>query len=176
MKIIQEAVDLSRGLNFVPMNMRYRLPAQKEDVSVFLLSDSYEYDIEMIKNIPQPKVDYKNIIIPYRIVDKIGIKPFRYTPSMNEYNKKISYVNDKKLFPKLIPIKFPYPKVIKENIYIPISEIIPMITPYMRQYSKQYIQDNIFGLFKKIIGFFNYSKTKILMIDTRRYKIYKNIS
>lgn len=176
MKIIQEAVDLSRGLNFVPMNMRYRLPAQKEDVSVFLLSDSYEYDIEMIKNIPQPKVDYKNIIIPYRIVDKIGIKPFRYTPSMNEYNKKISYVNDKKLFPKLIPIKFPYPKVIKENIYIPISEIIPMITPYMRQYSKQYIQDNIFGLFKKIIGFFNYSKTKILMIDTRRYKIYKNLT
>ena len=45
MKIFQEAVELSRGLNFMPMKMRYRLPMQKNGVSVFLLSDSYEYDI-----------------------------------------------------------------------------------------------------------------------------------
>ena len=74
------------------MNMRYRLPAQKEDVSVFLLSDSYEYDIEMIKNIPQPKVDYKNIIIPYRIVDKIGIKPF-YNHVVYRIHRKSSLID-----------------------------------------------------------------------------------
>ena len=36
MKIYQEAVDLSRGANFLPMKMRYRLPMQKENVDVFL--------------------------------------------------------------------------------------------------------------------------------------------
>lgn len=177
MKIIQEAVDLSRGLNFVPMKMRYRLPMQKNNVSVFLLSDSYEYDIELIKNIPQPKLEYKNIIIPYRIIDKIGIKPFRYMISANDYNRKISYINnDKKINPKLIPIRFPYPKVVKENVYIPMSDVIPLVTPHMRQYSKQYIQNNIFDLFKKVMGFFNFSETKIIMIDTKRFKIYKNLT
>ena len=177
MKIIQEAVDLSRGLNFVPMKMRYRLPMQKNNVSVFLLSDSYEYDIELIKNIPQPKLEYKNIIIPYRIIDKIGIKPFRYMISANDYNRKISYINnDKRINPKLIPIRFPYPKVVKENVYIPMSDVIPLVTPHMRQYSKQYIQNNIFDLFKKVMGFFNFSETKIIMIDTKRFKIYKNLT
>lgn len=177
MKIIQEAVDLSRGLNFVPMKMRYRLPMQKNNVSVFLLSDSYEYDIELIKNIPQPKLEYKNIIIPYRIIDKIGIKPFRYMISANDYNRKISYINnDKKINPKLIPIRFPYPKVVKENVYIPMSDVIPLVTPHMRQYSKQYIQNNIFDLFKKVMEFFNFSETKIIMIDTKRFKIYKNLT
>lgn len=177
MAIFQEAaVDLSRGLNFIPQRMRYRLPATKVDNSIYLLSNSYEYDVELIKNMPLPKVDYKNIIIPYRIIDKIGIKPFRYLMSMNDFNKKVTYLNSKKLLPVLNPIRFPYPKTIKENLYISMSEIIPMVTPFMRQYSKQYIQDNIFDLFKKVMSFFNFSKNKILIIDTKRYKIYQNLS
>ena len=177
MAFFQEAaVDLSRGLNFIPQRMRYRLPTSKGDTSVYLLSNSYEYDIELIKNMPLPKVDYKHIIIPYRIIDKIGIKPFRYISSMNDFNRKVTYLNGKKLLPILTPIRFPYPKTIKENLYISMSDIIPMVTPFMRQYSKQYIQENIFELFKKIIGFFNFSKNKILIIDTKRYKIYQNLT
>lgn len=177
MAIFQEAaVDLSRGLNFIPQRMRYRLPTQKTDTSIYLLSGSYEYDIELIKNMPPPKVDYKNIIIPYRIMDKIGIKPFRYLSSMNDFNRKVTYLTSKKLLPVLNPIRFPYPKTIKENLYISMSEIIPMVTPFMRQYSKQYIQDHIFELFTKIMGFFNFSKNKLLIIDTKRYKIYQNMT
>ena len=129
MKIFQEAVDLSRGMNFLPMKMRYRLPSQKEDTTIFLLSDSYEYDIELIKNIPDPKMDYKNILIPFRVIDKFGIKPFRYILNQNEYMKKLHYLNEKKLLPKVMPVQFPYPKVIKDNLYIPMSEIISNITP-----------------------------------------------
>ena len=177
MAFIQEAaVDLSRGLNFIPQRMRYRLPINKDDTSVYLLSSSYEYDVELIKTMPLPKIDYKNIIIPYRIIDKIGIKPFRYISSMNDFNRKATYLTEKKLLPIVTPIRFPYPKTIKENLYISMSEIIPLVTPYIRQYSKQFIQDNIFDLFKKIMGFFNFSKDKVLIIDTKRYKIYQTLT
>ena len=44
MPVIQEAVDLSAGRNFIPNRMRYRLPMSKTNNSVFLLSDSYEYE------------------------------------------------------------------------------------------------------------------------------------
>lgn len=177
MAFFQEAaVDLSRGMNFIPQRMRYRLPNSKGDTSIYLLSNSYEYDVELIKTMPLPKVDYKHIIIPYRIIDKIGIKPFRYLSSMNDFNRKVTYLNGRKLLPVLTPIRFPYSKEIKENLYISMSEIIPMVTPFMRQYSKQYIQDNIFDLFKKIFGFFNFSKNKILIIDTKRYKIYQTLT
>ena len=179
MKIFQEAVELSRGLNFMPIKMRYRLPMQKNGVSVFLLSDSYEYDIELIKSIPQPKTDYKSIVMYNRIIGKIGVKPFRYIQSVNEYNRKIKYLNDQKMNPKVIPIKSEgtnSAKTIKDNVYISMSEIIPMITPYMRNFSKQYMQEHIFGLFTEIMKFFDIHKTKIFMIDTNRYKIYKNPS
>ena len=177
MSFIQEtAVDLSRGMNFIPQRMRYRLPNNKDNTSIYLLSGSYEYDIEMIKNMPLPKLDYKHIIIPYRIIDKIGIKPFRYISTANDFNRKVTYLNEKKLLPILTPIRFPYPKIIKENVYISMSEIVPMVTAYLRLYSKQYIQENIFDIFKKIFGFFNYSKDKILIIDTKRYKIYQTLT
>ena len=46
MKFYQEAaIDLSRGTNFLPQRMRYRLPDKKTDTSIYLLSNSYEYDI-----------------------------------------------------------------------------------------------------------------------------------
>ena len=174
MKFYQEAaVDLSRGANFLPQRMRYRLPNQKTDTSIFLLSNSFEYDIELIKNMPQPKTDYKNIIIPYRITTKIGIKPLRYLLTQNEYNRKIKYLTEKKLMPPVMPVRFPYPSSIKENIYISMSDIIPLITPYIRKYSRQFIQENIFDLFKKVTSLFNFSRNKIMIIDTNHYKIYK---
>lgn len=176
MEIIQEAVELSRGINFMPMRQRYRLPIQKTDTSIFLLSDSYEYDIELIKNIPHPKVDYKNIIIPYRVMDRIGSEQIRYTMTTNDYNRKLVYLNNKNLLPKLTPVKFPYPKTIKDNIYITMSDVIHKTTPILRKYSEQYIQDNIFEMFSKIMTLFNFSKSKVIIIDTKRYKIYQNPS
>jgi len=149
---------------------------QKADTSIYLLSNSFEYDIEMIKNMPTPKLDYKNIIIPYRVMDKIGVKPFRYNSSMNDFNRKVSYILKKKLMPNVNPLRFPYPKTIKDNLYISMSEIIPMVTPFMRTFSKQYIQEHIFDLFNKVMGFFNFSKNKILIIDIRHYKIYQTLT
>lgn len=177
MSFYQEtAIDISRGSNFLPQRMRYRLPTNKENTSVYILSDSFEYDIQIIKNMPLPKLNYKNIIIPYRIIDKIGVKPFRYNCSAAEYNRKITYMMKSRLMPEIIPIRFPYPKVIKENLYISMSDIIPLVTPFFRIYTRQYIQENIFGLFDRVMKFFNFSKDKYIIIDTKRYKIYKELN
>ena len=86
MPVIQEAVDLSSGRNFIPNKARYKLPSGKTNNSIFLLSNSYEYDIELIKRIPSPKVDYKTIIIPFKVIDKIDTKPFQYSLNQNVWN------------------------------------------------------------------------------------------
>ena len=174
--IIQEAVDLSAGRNFIPNRMRYRLPMSKTNNSIFLLSDSFEYDIELIKKIPPPKTEYKQILIPYKVMDKIDVKPFRFIMSQNEFNKKIMYVDEQKLLPKLIPLRYPYPKTIESNLFIPISEIIKSVTPYLRMMSTQKIKEKIFQLFGQIMHHFNYSRNKILIIDTTRFPIYQNLS
>lgn len=174
MKIIQEAVDLSRGINFMPMNQRYSLPIQKTDNSIFLLSNSYEYDIELIKNTPNPKNDYKNIIIPFIINDRIGSQSFKYHISLNDYNRKVLYLNNKKLMPKITPVKYPYSTTIKDNLYISMSDVIKQLTPVLRKLPKIFIEDNIYEIFNKVIKLFNFSKNKILIIDTSRFKLYQN--
>ena len=176
MPVIQEAVDISSGRNFIPNRLKFRLPMSKTNNSIFLLSDSYEYDIELIKNMPPPKVDYKQILIPFKIIDKIEVKPFRFIMTQNEFNRKLTYLDEQKLLPKLIPLRYPYPKTIENNLYIPISEIFKAVTPYLRVMSMQKIRDNIFSLFNKIMFHFNYSRNKILIIDTKRYPIYQNLS
>lgn len=176
MPVIQEAVDLSTGRNFIPNRMRYRLPMIKTNTSVFLLSDSYEYDIELIKKMPPPKTDYKQIIIPFKVIDKIEVKPFRFIMSQNEFNKKLTYLEDQKLLPKLIPIRYPYPKTIENNIYVPISEIFKAVTPYLRQMPIQKIKAKIFSLFNQIMFHFNWSRNKILIIDVTRFPVYQNLN
>lgn len=176
MPVIQEAVDITAGRNFIPNRMRYRLPMSKTNNSVFLLSDSFEYDVELIKKIPPPKTDYKQIIIPFKVIDKIEVKPFRYIMSQNEFNKKLTYIDDQKLLPKLVPSRYPYPKTIENNIYIPISEIFKMVTPYLRQMSIQKIKEKIFPLFNQIMFHFNWSRNKILVIDVTRFPIYQTLN
>ena len=90
MQYVQEAVEFGSGSNFLPVMMRYRLPSQKNDVSIYLLSDSYEYDIELIKNMPPPRIDYKYLIIPYRVMTRLCQRPFRYILSQNEYNSCVN--------------------------------------------------------------------------------------
>ena len=175
MNYIQEAVDFMSGNNYRPIMQRLRLPAQKNDVSIFLLSDSYEYDIELIKKLPQPKMEYKTLVIPYRVMDSIGGRPLRFTMTQTDYTKKIAYLNSQRdINPRLIPLKFPYPNSIKENVYIPITELLKQTTPLLRKLSIEFIRDHIFEIFHKVMYHFNYSRTKVLWIDTSRFKIYKN--
>ena len=170
----QEATSFTFGNNLSANKMRLQLPAQKKDASIFLLSDSYEYDIELIKHMPAPKSDYKDIIIPSNINEKIGIKQFRFNVNSNDYNKKLMYLNAQNILPRLTNIKPPYPKTITDNIYIPMSEVILAMTQHIRSFSIEYIQSNIFDIFSKIMNIFNFSKQKVLIIDTKRFGIYQN--
>lgn len=176
MQYVQEAVEFGSGSNFLPVMLRYRLPSQKNDVSIYLLSDSYEYDIELIRNMPPPRVDYKYIIIPYRVMTRLCQKPFRYILSQNEYNRKVAYLNEQKLVPKIMNIRYPYPKQIPNNVYISFSDIIKLVTSNLKPMSVQYIQDNIFDIFEQVTKLFNFSKKKVLYIDTQRYPIYKTLN
>ena len=68
----ESAISISRGANFVLQKGGYILPEQNEGVSVYLLSNSFEYDIELIKKLPSPKLNYKNILIPHKITGNIA--------------------------------------------------------------------------------------------------------
>lgn len=174
--IIQEAVMLSQGMNYMPMMKRYRLPNQTKNASIYLVSNSYEYDIQMIREIPQPKIEYKNIIIPYKVIDRLNNRPFRYIMNQNEYMKRVVYLNSQKFVPRLNPIKYPYPDRIKENLYIPMSDILKKTKEYIYPMSVQFMKDNIFAIFNKVMGWFNYSDTRVLLIDTKRHPIYRNMT
>ena len=173
MPVIQEAVDLSMGRNFIPNKARYKLPMGKTNNSIFLLSNSYEYDIELIKHIPSPKVDYKTIIIPFKVIDKIDTKPFQYSLNQNEYNKKVKYLEEQKLIPTLEIIKPPYPKTVSNNLYIPVSEVIKRMTPYLRAMDAEQLQDSAFIIFNQIMSHMKWSQNRVMLIDTNRFTIYQ---
>lgn len=176
MRIIQESTtDLSRGVNFIPQLYGYGLP-KKDNITVFLLSDSFEYDMEMIKRWPNGNDVYdKKVIIPYKIRSDIEIKPFVYTLNPLTYKKRVGYVND--VFINESPIiDYPYPRTITNGLFIPMSDVFKIASGYIRKQPKERIKQNIFFIFSKIMNFFNFSKTKILKINAERYKIFKNQS
>jgi hypothetical protein len=170
------AVDFNARPSYLATKERFRLPSESHDVSIFLVSDSFEYDLEMIKNFPQPKINYKKILIPYRFVDTLCGKPIRYILSQNDYNKKISYLNAQKIQPPIIPVQSPYPAKISDNIYIPFTELLKKINQNLKYASPQIIQDTIYRIMSIITAKHNFSKKKVLWINTRRYPIYKNPS
>lgn len=175
MAYIQEAVDFMSGNSYLPIVQRLRPPAQKTDVSIFLLTNSYEYDIELIKQLPQPKMEYKKLVIPYRLIDKIGTKPFRFIMTQNEYNQKMIYLSQQKTMnPRVIALRYPYPKTIKENVYVSMTELFQRATPILRSLSETYIRDNIFNIFMMLTRNFSFSRQKVMWIDASRYRIYKN--
>lgn len=185
LRYIQEAFAFTSGNNFIPNRRRFCLPetgtssfsAQKNYVPVFLLSNSYEYDLELIKNMPPPRIDYKHIVIPTKVSDSFGTKPFRYDMSNAEYGKKLEYLmNQKAIIPKLTNIKSPYPKDMPGNTYVPFSEISKLVDVDMQQLDPEYIQDRIFDMFQRFMTHFNFGKLKVFFIDTTRYKLYQNYS
>lgn len=174
--IIQEAMMISRGTDFVGTSNRYALPQQNNNASIFLLSNSFEYDVQIIKNVPMPKLTYKNILIPVKMNITMGVKPFNYGINTSDYNKKVLYVNKQNLIPKLNDIRYPYPSHITENVYIPLSDLFIKLNSVLQTMSIEYIRDNIFSIFSKVMNVFNYSKTRVMIIDTMRYKIFDNMS
>ena len=172
--IIQEAAVsfASAGNNFKPINGRIKLPDKKTDTTIFLVSNSYEYDIELIKKIPQPKLDYKNIIIPFNVNTNLGSKSFKYSIPQNEYNKRITFLNSQKMLPQLRIIDPPYPHKIKENVYVSMSDIIKSGNTVLNGMSTSTIKDSIFDIFKGLIKPFMFSSTYVMIIDTMRYRIY----
>lgn len=177
MQYIQEAVEFTSGNNFMPMRMRYRLPNKKTDTSIFLLSDSYEYDVQLIKNMPPPRIDYKTLLIPYRLMNKIGHKRLRYIMTQNEYIHKVSFINnDKHIIPRINVLRYPYPTKIEANLYIPLSELFKQVNPILREMNVTLIRDSIFDIFNQLTRPFNFSKQKVLMIDSTRYEINRTVT
>jgi hypothetical protein len=177
MNIYQEAVALSSVSNLIPARMFLRLPERKEDVSVYLLSDSFEYDIRIIKMLPAPKADYHMLVMPYRIFDKIcGIRPIRYQLTQTDIANKMKYINDQRLLPKLEVIRFPYPKTLKSNLYIPMSDIFKQVSMVLRTLPKRVVQEQIFDLFMHTLNYYKFSNEKVLIVDTSRYKLYNQLS
>ena len=177
MNIFQEAVSITSVGNLIPAHMLLRLPERKENVSVYLLSNSFEYDIQTIKILPAPKNDYRSIIIPQRIYDRIcGMKPLRYQLTQTDMVNKIRYINEQNLLPKLNVIRYPYPKTIKDNLYISMSDVFKQVSTIIRTLSKQVIKENIFNVFMHTLNYWNFSEEKVLVVDTNHYKLYSDLT
>ena len=179
MAIFQGENPIGRGVNFIPQRRRYTLPKETTNNSVYLLSNSFEYDIELIRNIPQPKMVYKTIIIPYKVsipvkLESSSTQKILYACTSEQYNKKVSYMNSRKLNPALTALKYPYNSIIKENLYISMSDIFKQTTPIFRNTDPDELAEKVFTIFDNTLKAFNYSQNKILIVDTRRVHIVKN--
>ena len=170
--IVQEAVVFDYGHDCMPIKMRLRLPDRKADTTIYLLSNSYEYDIELIKNTPQPKLDYKNLIIPFKITTKIGTYPLRYIQNQNEYNRKIQFVNNQKLIPKPIVLRPPFPNKIKDNVYVSMSDLMNATKPIIQKLPLNYLKEHIIDIFLQVMKPFTFSSKQVMIIDTTKYAIF----
>ena len=175
---ITEAVDFNTPSNFIAVPQRLRLPSAKDGIGIFLVTDSFEYDIELIKKIPQPKMNYKTLAIPYRLMNKIAGRPFRYLLTQNEYTKKVAYVNaQKNLQPRLIMLPYPYQNNVKENLYVSMGQLVKAGNDRLRMLSTQYLKENFHQVFGDIFRPFKFGlKQHVIIVDTERYRVYKNPS
>lgn len=175
--VIQEAVTFSTGVNFQPVQRKLRLPETDSGTTIYLLSSSYEYDIHMIKATPPPKLKYKHVLIPRKVIDKLGPKIFRFFKAESEIIEKTQYLYNQKIQPALIPMKAPYKSQYDENLYIPMSEFIKQVDSHFNLLPMQYIKDNIFDIFKWTFNFFNpKAARRIIIIDTARFRLNKALS
>lgn len=175
--IKEPAVDLSRGLNFMPQKARYSLPDKKSNVSVFLISSSFEYDVELIKHMsPSTAINYKNIVIPRFASVSFGPSMMRYNLSMGECRRRSEYVAKQKLIPPVSALTT-YNRAESFDTYISYSDIMKSATAALRNMSEDAIADNIVSLFNNV--FLAYStniKDKIIVVDTTKFKIFKSVS
>ena len=180
MRFIQESTDLSVGQNLRLSSSPYSLPDQTENVAVFLLSGSYEYDLELIKRMPPPRTNYKTIVIPYSVSGKFGTSNFKYVISPDDYQRKISYLHNQKMIPQLRAFpntKTNFPST--ENIYIPVSDLFKSLSKSYRGLSEEYIASHAPELLNTIATLFHVANPrirKIWMVDADKYRIYDSES
>jgi hypothetical protein len=168
------AIELSAGRNFAPVKARYKLPSSRENTSVYLLSNSFEYDVELIKRIPIPKLNYTSLIIPTRVGESMNGKRFGLNLSPSAYSSNLKYLEKANLNPKLKVLK-EFSKTMKENTYISASDLFTQANQALRALDTGYIRTHIFGIFEQLFRSFPITTQKILLIDTQRYPLYKSI-
>ena len=173
--IREPAVDLSRGLNFIAQKTRYSLPDKKMNISVFLISNSFEYDVELIKNMsPSTAINYKNIVIPSRISTMFGSGALKYILGDAECRRRSEFVRNKKIIPPVTPLTS-YNKNTSNDVYISFSEVIKKATGLLRNMTTEYIEENVTDLFNTLMSTMcSNIKEKIVVVDTTKFKIYKN--
>lgn len=175
MNIILEASSIDTGGNFTYVSSGFCPPAYKNDCTIFLLSNSFEYDLEMIVKMPMPHDEFTKMLIPYNSSQKVDGIPINYSIRRDAFDSMVDYF---KTLPKMIPeveiIPQPYPFSIKDNLYIPFSAWFNCANDVLSDKSPQWITDNIFKLMNAMFYEYNYSLHKYLMIDTTHFNIYKN--
>lgn len=175
--IREPSVDLSRGLNFIAQKTRYNLPDKKNDISVFLLSNSFEYDIELIKHMsPSTAINYKAVVIPNRVSFMFGSAPLKYTLNDSESRRRSEYVRGKKFIPSVQPLTT-YIKSGHESVYIAFTDILKKSTALLRNMTPEFIEENILSMFETLLESesANY-KEKVVVIDTTKLKIFKVVN
>ena len=171
LRIYQESTDLSSGKNLVPTNSPYVIPKQDDNLAVFLISGSFEYDLEMIKKMPPPRL-IQNIIIPFHVTGKLGAINFTYKISEESYRKKIEYLQRQKMVPQLKVVKQPINRLATNNVYVSLSDVINQLNPDIRNLSPDYLEKNVPSMVSSLLGLFSGSKKKICIVNMNRYKIY----
>lgn len=171
MQFYQESIDLSSGKNLQPTSTPFTLPKEANDVAVFLLAGSFEYDIELIKKMPPPRMITK-IIIPFSVNGKIGPVNFRYSISDSEYKKKSEYLMRQKLAPAIQIVKPPINKLSKDGVYISMSDVMNQLNRSVRSLSPEYIERNASQMLSTLMQQFTGAQKKILIVNTDRFRIY----
>ena len=174
----QPAIDLSRGLNFLPQKNRYNLPDKKNNVSVFLISNSFEYDIELIKHMSTgTSINYKNIAIPRVASVSFGSSIMKYNLNENEARRRGEYIRGKKIIPPVTPIISGFNKADSTNVYIPFSDIMKSATAALRNMTEEAVSENIINIFNNVLSVFaSNMKDKVVVIDTTKFKLCKSAS
>lgn len=174
------AYPLKTGKNFIPNKNRFNFETSSgSKVNIFLLSDSFEYDIELIKSVPPPRNTYSHILIPNKVDCNINGTPFHYMENTNKMLKKESIVkNDNKIIPKLTFVDHKNnlnTKLTAKNIYIPISDVLIKAQPIIRKMKSEDMRKMIFDIFDKLMKFEGVPDVNlnVLLIDTNRFNLYK---
>jgi len=170
-RFYQETTDLSSGKNLTQVPI-YSMPDQKDGVTVFLLSGSYEYDLELIKHMPPPRTNYRNIIIPYSLMGRIGTADFKYGIDSSKYNERVKYLQKQKMIPQLVVSKPNFSKTDQTNTYVPVSDVFRQLNQVVRGMSNDYVEQNVLNMMSQFMQLFPNTKKKIWVIDSNRFKIY----
>ena len=158
-RFYQETTDLSSGKNLTQVPI-YSMPDQKDGVTVFLLSGS------------PPRTNYRNIIIPYSLMGRIGTADFKYGIDSSKYNERVKYLQKQKMIPQLVVSKPNFSKTDQTNTYVPVSDVFRQLNQVVRSMSNDYVEQNALNMMSQFMQLFPNTKKKIWVIDSNRFKIW----